>query len=359
MLVVQNYQFPAAIRNSIIDSLSRDITELRICSAYVTLEGSKIFHDCCKRCFDKNRFADLPKKIVTSFDYGLTEPKAIDFWKSFPTTEVRISGAEMLKSGNFVPISAFHPKMYVFCFPKGTGTVITGSANLTSRGLTINTEAVWIQKHVSQDEIEKAWAATVIGTELADDPLLQRYEALRVKRPRFPIDPDVEPVPSPTLRDPMAIPVFSENVANGVLRPERYSQMWVQVDQLQGGSRNQLELPRGAHRFFGYRFDSYEATKVEHIGQPKLSSCERVWEDRLLTWHGDNMMERINLPTLTQGGFDYQNSAILFRRLGNNVWELFVASWDSDIARAWVNASMASDNIYRLGQKTDRLVGFI
>jgi hypothetical protein len=43
-----------------------------------------------------------------------------------------------------------------------------------------------------------------------------------------------------------------------------------------------------------------------------------------LTWHGDNAMERINLPSLAMGGFQYEDSLILFRRLEENTFELQV-----------------------------------
>ena len=71
-------------------------------------------------------------------------------------------------------------------------------------------------------------------------------------------------------------------------------------------------------------------------------------------------MERINLPTRSQGGFSYENSAILFRRLPDGSFELVVAPWDSDLARAWRQASTQQGLLFRLGTiATSRLVGVI
>ncbi len=359
MLIIQTERYPAEIRNAIIDSLKKDVSELRICSAYITLSGSKIFRDCCDRFFTKYEFESLPKKVITSFDYGLTDPNAIRFWGNLPATEIRVARPDMIIKGSLTPDAAFHPKMYVFCFPNGLGTVLTGSANMTGRGLTINTETVWLQQNVPRSEIDRVWNLALLNTEPVDDLLLTSYETLRGKIPPSPHHIDTGPVSKPVIPASPVLSVFPESISTGVLMPESYDQMWVQVAQLQGGSGNQLELPRGAHRFFGYQFNKYEISNVVHIGQPVLVSGSHTWTDRPLTWHGDNGMERINLPTAAQGGFKYDNSAVLFRRLRGNHFEIDVVAWDSDLARAWLNASKNISKLYRLGYRTDRIVGFI
>jgi hypothetical protein len=69
-------------------------------------------------------------------------------------------------------------------------------------------------------------------------------------------------------------------------------------------------------------------------------------------------MERFNLPTRSQGGFAYKDSAILFRRLDDGSFELIVAPWDSDLARSWREASAQKGTLFRTGG-TSRLVGLI
>ncbi len=71
-------------------------------------------------------------------------------------------------------------------------------------------------------------------------------------------------------------------------------------------------------------------------------------------------MERLNLPTGAQGGPDYSNAAIMFRRLANKSFELIVTGIDSDLARAWAHASQQSDKLFRLGaHSSKRLVGLL
>jgi hypothetical protein len=120
------------------------------------------------------------------------------------------------------------------------------------------------------------------------------------------------------------------------------------------------QLPREGHLFFGVSFTNYSFPKKITIGVPILRAGTRIWNNRLLTWHGDNKMERMNLPTLSQGGFSYGNSAVLFRLLPGHAFELVVAPWNSDLARAWRAASAQKNLLFRLGVKsTSRLVGLI
>jgi hypothetical protein len=131
------------------------------------------------------------------------------------------------------------------------------------------------------------------------------------------------------------------------------------VAGLQGGARTQLELPRGAHRFFGATYEGYDYRRVDHIAEPVLVAGRRRWADRPLTWHGDNAMERINLPSLAMGGFEYEDSLILFRRVAKNTFELRVYPWDSDTARAYIEASRQAGRLFRVGRNSNRLAGFV
>src|SRR3546814_14038983 len=69
---------------------------------------------------------------------------------------------------------------------------------------------------------------------------------------------------------------------------------------------------------------------------------------RRLTWHGNNKMERMNLPTAAQGGFNYADSAVMFRRLTNGSFELIVTPWESDLARSWRQASAQRQTLFCL-----------
>jgi hypothetical protein len=157
-----------------------------------------------------------------------------------------------------------------------------------------------------------------------------------------------------------ALPLFRVAIETEVINPADYPAMWVHGEALQGGSSNQLELPRGGHRFFGLVFDQYDYPHNLIIGEPVLRCGARVWSDRRLTWHGNNKMERMNLPTAAQGGFNYADSAVMFRRLTNGSFELIVTPWESDLARSWRQASAQRQTLFRLGTvATNRVVGLL
>ena len=119
-----------------------------------------------------------------------------------------------------------------------------------------------------------------------------------------------------------------------------------------------LAAPASRPPLFGLVFNDYDFPDKKTIGVPTLRAGARTWTDRLVTWHGNNKMERINLPTRSQGGFVYKNSAILFLRLEDGSFELVVAPWDSDLARSWREASAQKNLLFRSGG-TSRLVGLI
>jgi hypothetical protein len=170
------------------------------------------------------------------------------------------------------------------------------------------------------------------------------------------VEPDPVPPPPVVIR-PGEKPVFGDEVTAGRLLPMSYNHFWIEVKTLSGGSGSQLELPRGSNRFFGFDYDDYEnAAHVVDIGYPVLTCKGKVWTDRPLRWHPNNRMERFNLPTLTQGGFGYQNTAVLFRRHERG-FELNVLPWNDDGAVAWRAASDALNRVFRLGRRGQRICG--
>ena len=258
-----------------------------------------------------------------------------------------------------MPPQAFHPKLYAFRRDAQTYNALIGSANLTNRGFSVSTEAAWVQHAIPRLEMDTAFARVLFETTTLTDDLLVAYEALRQAQPPPPeLEQEAQPVAPP---DPIVaanLPLFRTAIESEAVNPAHYAAMWVQGEGLQGGSGNQLELPRGGHRFFGFVFDNYDYPDNVTIGQPVIRSGNQVWNDRRLTWHGNNRMERMNLPTASQGGFDYADTAVMFRRLTDGSFELIVNPWDFDLARAWRQASAQRHTLFRLGRgATNRLVG--
>ena len=356
MFIVQNEFRPARMQNALSDLMREGLRSVRVCCAYMSVSGSAILFDSIVRAAPGGQPDEVEKVIVTSLDYGLTEPAALEFWRAKNNCTVLVAGVEQLSRGTLIPQVAFHPKFYIIGKPDGGLATLVGSANLTNRGLSSNAEVGWAEMtHPQPEPVERAWADAIESAQPLTTEILNAYAELRHRMPARPPAPELEPLPAPNLGPLSTYPPF----AAATIDPGAHEEMWIQSRGLQGGANTQLELPRGSHRFFGVAYDDYEFERVEHIAEPVLVSGRREWPGRPLTWHGDNAMERINLPSVTMGGFAYENSMILFRRLGANRFELRVYPWESDSARALLEASRRGSLLFRVGRNSNRLAGVI
>lgn len=231
----------------------RGAIDIRAASAYVTLGGANILLSAVANAVGPAAFAAMPKTLVTSFDFGVTEPRALQHWRGLANATVFVSGAQRLAQGSLMPQRAFHPKLYTFGTDPQTCSTLVGSANLTSRGFSVNTEAAWVQQGVSRADADEAFDKACFETTALTDDLLAAYTALRQAQPPPPeIEQEAQPVAAPAPVAGDALPLFRVAIENGAINPAAYSAMWVHGEALQGGSSNQLELPRGGHRFFGF-----------------------------------------------------------------------------------------------------------
>ena len=353
MFVVQSRLRPAAIQDALRDLMRDGLSRVRVCSAYLSLMGSRLLLDAIERNAPGGNSANIPKTVVTSLDFGLTEPAALRMWRD-EQADVHVAGTAALDRGTLVPEVAFHPKFYVFDRPDGAVASLVTSANLTRRGLTINSEVGWSVVAADADTTDRAWRAAVELAVPLTENILQRYEERRTAT-GGPADDanDMAPVPTPAHVEPQL------SFGDATIDAGQHGQMWVQSFEMSGGSHTQLEMPRGAHRFFGVTTVDYTAQHVGAIAEPTLVAGRQKWEDCPLRWHGNNQMVRINLPSAANGGFDYPHSMILFRRLHTNRYELRVHPWNSDTARGCLEASRQRGLLFRVGQTTKRLAGLI
>ena len=353
MFIVQDQSSPGAILNALVDIMRDGVVSVRICCAYVTLAGSRMLSDRISRSAAGGNIDSVEKTIVASLDFGLTEPKALRYWRDMENSRVLVAGAPKLDAGRLTTYAAFHPKMYVFGRQDGAIGSLVGSANLTSRGLTVNAEVGWLERaHCELDPVNRAWNSAINSATVLTPELLDRYSELRRQSPVGQRIEDAEKIPEP--------PVVSAGLlADSDLNPGDYAQMWVEALSLSGGSRTQLELPRGSHRFFGPGFEGYSLGHVVHIAEPSLVSGQLRWDERPVTWHGDNQMERINLPSRQNGGYSYENSVILFRRIEVNTFELHAYPRNSEAARALMAASQQLGLVFRAGRNSPRFTGLL
>lgn len=352
-LFVQHKNQPSQVLFAFDEVLAPAIHRIRWAVAYSTKKGCERLVNRVADRIGKARWDHSQKYFVTSLDFGLTEPAALEFLANQIHSHVHVANPAVHARAGFRPSEAYHPKLYLFDRPGVTGYVV-GSANLTASALISNTEVVSAGEEVPANTTwSDVWTELLRDARPLTEALLHDYRRMwrRPKLRAVDLDP---PLKRPMIR-PAGKPVFWDAVATG-MSPSAFAHFWVEAGSMSsGGSHNQLELPRGANRFFGFAHAAYGSAHVT-IGYPTLTLSGRVWRDRPLTWHGHNMMERINLPTQAQGGFDYRNTAVLFRRHPRG-FEINVFPWDDDAAVAWRAASDAMGTVFRLGERGQRICG--
>ena len=352
--VVQSPHCPSQVLFAFDDVALPGVERVRWASAYVTRRGAERLARRVAERIGSDAWESCEKHFIASLDFGLTDPAALEFLSGLPNSEMRIANPGVATRPGFFPDAAYHPKVYLFDEPMRTGYVI-GSANLTKSALLRNTEVI----NTGHDKPEAAswdetWSELCRDTEPLSSTILTDYRTHWRRPQRREVETDAPP-PTPQTTAASS-DVFWNAIESGALTPSTYTHFWVQVEKVQGGSGNQVELPRGACRFFApgapVRYDSSQYT----IALLTLTFATRHWRDRKLTWHGNNRMERVNMPTRAEGGQRYENSAVLFRRYGEG-FEFAVAPWGDACALAWRAASEALGTTFRLGTRSPRLCG--
>lgn len=353
-LIVQTFLRPTEVLIALNQLAVPDVTRFRAAVAYVTRDGVEtVFRDLRARI---PAWKTIPKVLVTSFDFALTDPDALRQTLAEPNFDVFIANLVPRPGGGFGPSNRrnFHPKLYVFDRGPSRGLLV-GSANLSGRAFDVNAEAGFLVRDADPAEVEPLWTALIRGAVALTPELLDEYAKGR-KAHGPPIDPS-PPLMAVDAPPPDQVQAFGDAVAGG-FDPQQYDNFWVEAGSMSsGGSRNQLELPRGGNRFFGHNFTRYDrARKAASIGSIDLLAKEQAYYGRPLTWHGHNRMERLNLPTEAKGGFSYAGTAVLFRRRGTR-FAVEVAPWGSAKAIAWRNASTQAGLLFRLGETSRRYCG--
>lgn len=352
MYVNQSRARPNRVLNSIIANFGPNTQAIQIAVAYVTMQGARTLIPAMAHTVGE-RWEDLSKTLITCFDFGYTEPAALSYLQG-QGMEVYVANLGGTTSTQLASnLASFHPKVYISVLNEG-GSAIIGSANLSRRALTINTEVMVRVETRDTTLLTDLWKELMSTVVPLTDSLLERYQRTR-ERAR-PLRLQDEPT-APSRVDRLHCPNLRDSVESGRIQPLQFHALWIETGYVSGGSRNQLELPRLSHTFFGYEFSSYSAQQQE-IGRPTLIVGERTWNDRKLTWHGNNRMERINLPPPNQSGLNYRNQVILFQR-GAHGYDLTVAPLAGSTAERWRSESAAAKTLFRVSSRSPRLCGLI
>jgi HKD family nuclease len=350
-LILQSEGRPGTVLNAISDVVSPDSEALTLAVAYVTPDGVDSLMKRLALRLAPRSITELTTAIVTSFDFGWSVPKALRVLADDYGFEVRIA--------NLVPGTAnprtnrgFHSKMYLGCRPN-LCALFVGSANLTARALTVNSEAGYLDLDIPSESAD--WIRNEIlswGVPLTPG-LLSDYTKWRQDRP----SPEPPP-PKPNIPPPNALNTLQEAISANQTNPVTLDFLWVEAGSMSsGGSHNQLELPRGANWFFDFNYTAYRNVAQEPLGTVRVAIPGRADVDCPFTWHGHNGMERLNLPTQAKGGYDYAHTVVLFERQAGQ-FVLYAEPEDSYAVDAWRAASLKTGRLYRLGQNSPRRCGF-
>lgn len=255
-IFAQNSRCPSQVLFAFDEVTDPDVQQVRWAVAYSTRRGCERLVQRVSTRIGQRQWEKSEKQFVTSLDFGLTEPAAIEFLADLSTSTVHIAHPDMVNKPGLMPGKAYHPKLYLFDAPQRTGYVV-GSANLTDGALIANTEVVAAGKENPENGgWDDVWTELLLNTSPLTKTLLNAYRR-KWKRPRRRVvEPDPKPRP-PTIR-PGDKPVFWEAITTGGIPLTAFNHFWIEAGSMSsGGSRNQLELPRGANRFFGFTHTDY------------------------------------------------------------------------------------------------------
>jgi HKD family nuclease len=350
MIHLQNPAQTDAVLSAIRGTTSPDTIDFRAAVAYVTHSGASLLLETLSEATGP-AWPGIQKSLVTCFDFGSTEPDALTLMSNhgFEVRVANVSTSHILVA----PVSSYHPKAYFGGLPDGTARAAIGSANLSRRALTVNTEVV-ASSTVMMAEVDALWSELNRTSVPLTAELLAAYVEQRPAHSAIPQPPEpaIQPLPLAT-----GLGTFRQAVESG-LDPSGYEAFWVEVGGPSGGSSSQLELPRRAQRFFGFAFTDY-GDEHHTIGTLTLSVKNVGAWGRDLTWHGNNKMERMNLPTTNMCGLTYSHRVVLFRRLAGGAFEIAVAEPDSTRASRWRNEATAAGLIFRFGPNSPRRCGLL
>lgn len=345
--IYQDHLRPSGMLDALTSMADPRLTSVQIAVAYTSYGGVTALIPNLELAVTKSQWAKANKTLVTSFDMGITDPSALRYLEKEHGFAIRIANSSETQAN-------YHPKMYMFG-RKSETAVLIGSANLSARALAANTEiGVLIDPYPQPAELQVMWDAVEETSHKLTASELAVYEANRPKRDRR-TRADA-PVPPSQLPSAGSLPVFAQAVEQG-LDPARYSSFWVEAGLVSGGARSQVELPRMANRFFGSKFDEYAQRSVTPIADLDLTVGANSWT-RPLRWHGDNRMERVNLPTPRQSGLDYSGQLVRFKRTGQG-FAVDVAPEGTALATGWIEGSRQLGTLFRIGSNGNRRCGLL
>lgn len=275
------------------------------------------------------------RRWLLGIDYGRSQPTALRKLAELGSTEeIRIhDGRRLIESTGLIPGQTFHLKTVFALEEHGRARYqLVGSGNLSSFGLSLGIEAGCLvdygedgrRSRTVVDHVERLWEAATPLKEIIDE-----YEDLyrKLNKPR-------------------------KEVGEGDLKLTGL--FWIDVGYVtknRGSTKpgNQFDLPSGAHAFLGLAKRRKTPKRNTEIGVITMRTPSGDSVPRVLRM-GNNMMEKLTLPTPEDHGFGcYDGKILLFDVREDAV--LLTAFEREDFARIFrnndvVTAKMRSGRSY-------------
>lgn len=298
--------------------------------AYATQSGLRAF----EFEFGEGFWGATTTRWLFGIDYGRTQPAALREILNKNNAEIRIFDGEWLvEQDGFIPRRDFHAKLSVVKNePENKVGAVIGSGNFSSNGLRRSIEGGATIQLSGPDpdyrfdlaelleNAEKLWLEATPLTSIIDEYERRWSDLLNVTADDF-LGPDEIEVDD---GDYVWIEAGYVTKNRGEFRPG-----------------NQIDLPRGMCRYFGFALEEGRAPNTI-IGSIDFVTPDGVVHQRNLRL-GNNMMEKITLPIPEQCGLDlYDGKVLTFRRDGN---------------RYFINALETDDFERVFGDRLDQVFG--
>ena len=174
-IFAQNSRCPNQVLFAFDEVADASVQKVRWAVAYSTRRGCERLVSRISARMGKSQWEASEKQFITSLDFGLTDPGALEFLSTLPASKVHIANPEVVDKPGLLPGKAYHPKLYLFDAPESTGYVV-GSANLTDSALIANTEVVAAGRETPENGGWNAvWSELLFNTKPLTTALLTEY----------------------------------------------------------------------------------------------------------------------------------------------------------------------------------------
>lgn len=105
---VQSPSLPCQVQIAFDQASLGAVRGLRWAVAYISSSGCDVMAPRLEQRMG-NRWREIEKIVVTSCDYGITDPDAVDLLWNWPHCRVLLASPDVLTRPRLIPKTAFHP----------------------------------------------------------------------------------------------------------------------------------------------------------------------------------------------------------------------------------------------------------